>query len=142
MRHTEVVLAEVREEPLSVDEVLAAVRHPEAGAVSLFVGMVRDHDHGADVAGLDYSAHPSATETAQTLAERIAGQGEAVRIAVVHRVGSLAVGDLAIVAAVSAAHRAEAFSACRELVDGFKASVPIWKHQLFCDGTDEWVGTP
>lgn len=136
----EVVLAAISAEPLSVDAVLAAVRDPRAGAAVVFVGVVRDHDHGRGVTVLEYSAHPAAQDAATALAAELAQRGEAVRIAVVHRVGTLAVGDLAVVAAVSAEHRAEAFTVCRELVDRFKAEVPVWKHQHFTDGGDEWVG--
>lgn len=138
----QVVLAEVRDTPLSVDELLAAVRDRRAGATCLFVGHVRDHDHGESVEVLDYEVHPSAARVASDLAARMAADGRVLRIAVVHRYGHLEVGDLAVVAAVSAAHRAEAFEVCRALVDEFKATVPIWKHQTFTDGSDEWVGLP
>lgn len=149
-----VTLAEIRETPLSVDEVLSSVADPRAGGTCLFVGTVRDHDTKASVpdgAGhvehegvtqLDYSAHPQAAEVARALAERLAADGRSVKIAVVHRVGRLEVGDLAVVVGVSAEHRAEAFDVCRELIDEFKATVPIWKHQRFADGSDEWVGLP
>lgn len=142
-----VALAEIRDTPLSVDEVLTRVGDPAAGGTCLFVGTVRDHDgHGADpaksVEHLDYSAHPQAAEVATALAERLAADGRSVRIAVVHRVGRLEIGDIAVVVGVSAAHRGEAFDVCRELIDTFKATVPIWKHQRFADGADEWVGLP
>lgn len=137
-----VAMAEIRETPLSVDEVLACVSDPTAGGICLFVGVVRNHDHAHDVEHLDYSAHPQAADTARALAERLAADGRSVRIAVVHRVGRLGIGDLAVVVGVSAAHRGEAFEVCRELIDEFKATVPIWKHQLFADGADEWVGLP
>lgn len=146
MSRVTVTLAEIRQSPLSVDEVLASVADPHAGGTCLFVGTVRDHDarDGVDeaVTDLDYTAHPQAAETARALAERLAADGRAVRIAVVHRVGSLAVGDIAVVVGVSAAHRGEAFDVCRELIDEFKATVPIWKHQRFADGEQEWVGLP
>ena len=135
-----VTLAEIRETPLSVDEVLGRVTDARAGGICLFVGTVRDHDGGSAVADLDYSAHPLAAETARALADRLAVDGRAVRIAVVHRVGPLAVGDIAVVVGVSAEHRAEAFEVCRALIDEFKATVPIWKRQHFDDGRDEWVG--
>jgi molybdopterin synthase catalytic subunit len=159
-RHTiagvTVTLAEIRETPLSVDEVLTSVSSPRAGGVCLFVGTVRDHDGPArvaagevagevadkTVAALDYSAHPQAAESARALAERLAADGRSVRIAVVHRVGHLEVGDIAVVVGVSAEHRGEAFDVCRELIDEFKATIPIWKHQQFADGADEWVGLP
>ena len=142
-----VTLAEIRETPLSVDEVLASVSTPRAGGVCLFVGTVRDHDGptgaaDSDVAALDYSAHPQAAEAARALADRLASDGRAVRLAVVHRVGHLEVGDIAVVVGVSAEHRGEAFDVCRELIDEFKATIPIWKHQRFADGADEWVGLP
>ncbi len=143
-----VTLAEIREAPLSVDEVLASVSDPRAGGTCLFVGTVRDHDgHGGSndrkgVVHLDYSAHPQAADTARSVAEKLAADVRVVRIAVVHRVGHLAVGDLAVVVGVSAEHRGEAFEVCRQLIDEFKATVPIWKHQRFVDGADEWVGLP
>lgn len=138
----EVVLVDVRDEPLSVDEVLASVRHPEAGGLALFVGVVRDHDHGAEVSGLDYSAHPSVVDALRQVCEEVAARHDVIRAAAVHRVGHLEIGDAAVVACVSAAHRGEAFEACRDLVDTLKATVPIWKHQRFADGSDEWVGLP
>ncbi|MEO7130361.1 MAG: molybdenum cofactor biosynthesis protein MoaE [Dermatophilaceae bacterium] len=137
-----VTLCEIREAPLSVDEVLSAVSDARAGGVCLFVGTVRDHDHGESVEELDYSAHPQAAQTARSLAERLVADGRSVRIAVVHRVGRLEIGDIAVVVGVSAEHRGEAFEVCRELIDEFKATVPIWKHQRFGDGRDEWVGLP
>ena len=139
---TEVVVAEIRDAPLSVDEVIEAVRDRQAGAVVTFIGYVRDHDHGDSVDVLDYECHPSAAEVAGGLAGRLAADGRALRLGVIHRVGHLAVGDIAVVAAVSAAHRAEAFEVCRLLIDAFKSTVPIWKHQTFTDGSDEWVGLP
>jgi molybdopterin synthase catalytic subunit len=136
-------LIDVRETELSVDEVRAAVADPAAGGIALFAGAVRDSDHDRDVSGLSYSAHPSATGELRRVAETIAEKFPAVvGIAAVHRVGDLAIGDLAVVLAVSCPHRSEAFDACRELIDLLKASVPIWKHQRFGDGTAEWVGTP
>ena len=138
----EVVLADIRDTPLSVDEVLDAVRHPRAGGIATFVGVVRDLDHGQGVEALDYTSHPSAPQVLREIAERLAAGADVIRVAAVHRVGHLEIGDLAVVVAVSAAHRGTAFDVCRELVDTLKATVPIWKHQIFDDGSDEWVGTP
>jgi molybdopterin synthase catalytic subunit len=135
-------LAAIRESGLSLDEVRAAVAGPGACAIALFAGTVRDNDHDHGVTGLSYSAHPTAEAELRQVAEAIAEKFAVLGVAVVHRIGDLAVGDLAVVAAVSSAHRAEAFDACRELIDELKATVPIWKHQRFTDGTDEWVGTP
>jgi molybdopterin synthase catalytic subunit len=127
---------------LSVDEVRAAVADPAAGGIALFAGAVRDSDHDRAVRGLSYSAHPSAVDELRRVAEVIAEKYPVIGIAAVHRVGDLAIGDLAVVLAVSCPHRAAAFDACRDLIDILKASVPIWKHQRFGDGTAEWVGTP
>jgi len=135
-------LIAVRESELSVDEVRAAVADPAAGGIALFAGTVRDSDHDRGVSGLSYSAHPSAEGELRLVAEVIAEKYPVIGIAAVHRVGDLGVGDLAVVLAVSCPHRAEAFDACRDLIDILKASVPIWKHQRFDDGTAEWVGTP
>jgi molybdopterin synthase catalytic subunit len=135
-------LIAVRESELSVDEVRAAVADPAAGGIALFAGAVRDSDHDRGVSGLSYSAHPSAVDELRQVAGVIAEKYPVIGIAAVHRVGDLAIGDLAVVLAVSCPHRAEAFDACRDLIDILKASVPIWKHQRFDDGTAEWVGTP
>lgn len=135
-----VLLAEVREAPLTVDEALDLVRDPACGGIALFVGTVRDHDHGQDVVGLDYSAHPLATEQLATVCATVADAYPGIRVAAVHRVATLQVGDVAVVVAVSAPHRAQAFDACREVIDTLKHEVPIWKHQTFADGGDEWVG--
>ena len=136
-------LIAIRDRVLSVDEVRAAVAGPGAGGIALFAGAVRDHDHARGVTGLSYSAHPTAEAELRRVAELVAEKFRGVLgVAVVHRTGDLEVGDLAVVAAVACPHRAEAFDACRELIDVLKSSVPIWKHQRFTDGTAEWVGTP
>jgi molybdopterin synthase catalytic subunit len=138
---TVIRLAELRDAPLSVDEVRAAVNHPAAGGVALFVGAVRDHDHGRGVSSLSYSAHPSAEAELRRVAEKVAASYRVRALAAVHRVGDLNVGDLAVVVAVACDHRSEAFDACRSLIDELKASVPIWKHQQFADGESEWVSS-
>jgi molybdopterin synthase catalytic subunit len=135
-------LIAVRESELSVDEVRAAVADPAAGGIVLFAGAVRDNDHDQDVTGLSYSAHPTAESELRRVAEEIAEKYPVTAVAAVHRVGDLAIGDLAVVVAVSCPHRGDAFEACRALIDELKASVPIWKHQRFADGTAEWVGSP
>jgi molybdopterin synthase catalytic subunit len=133
-------LTAIRDTPLSVDEVYQAVMADEAGGIALFAGAVRDHDHGELVTGLSYQAHPSAGAELRRVAEEVAEKFPTLGVAAVHRVGDLAVGDLAVVVAVSCAHRGEAFDACRMLIDELKATVPIWKHQQFGDGSSEWVG--
>jgi molybdopterin synthase catalytic subunit len=134
-------LAEVRDTPLSVDEVHDAVADPAAGGIALFTGAVRNHDRGRDVQHLSYSAHPSAAAELRRVCEKVAGGFDVTAIAAVHRVGDLAVGDLAVVVAVSCPHRAEAFTACRALIDELKQTVPVWKHQVFGDGESEWVNS-
>jgi len=131
----------VRETELSVDEVRGAVADPAAGGIALFAGAVRDEDHDKRVIGLSYSAHPSAEAELRRVAEQIAEKFKVTAVAAVHRIGDLDIGDLAVVVAVSCPHRAEAFDACRALIDELKATVPIWKHQRFADGTSEWVGS-
>ena len=138
---TVVRLAELRDTPLSVDEVLAAVADPGAGGIDLFVGVIRDHDGPREVTGLSYSAHPSAEAELRIIAEKVAADFEVRALAAVHRIGELDVGDIAVVVAAACPHRAEAFEACRALIDNLKHSVPIWKHQLFRDGSSEWVGS-
>jgi molybdopterin synthase catalytic subunit len=134
-------LAEVRSTPLSVDEVRGAVADPAAGGIALFAGAVRDHDEGKTVTSLSYTAHPSAPDQLRQVAERIAGRFDVKAIAAVHRIGDLAIGDLAVVVAVSSGHRATAFDACRALIDELKQTVPIWKHQRFEGGASEWVNS-
>lgn len=136
---TVVRLIDVRSEPLSVDEIHDAAADPAAGAVALFIGTVRDHDHGRGVTALSYSAHPSATAELGRVAEKIAASYPILSLAVTHRTGDLQIGDLAVVAAVGAQHRDVAFAACHALVDELKATVPIWKHQFFTGGDSEWV---
>jgi molybdopterin synthase catalytic subunit len=135
-------LLAVREQPLSVDEVLAAVADPSAGGTVVFIGTVRDEDSGKSVDALGYSAHPTVDDALRTVAERVAAEHPVIALAAVHRVGDLAVGDVAVVVAVSCAHRGDAFAAARQLIDDLKSTVPIWKHQTFGDGSDEWVGLP
>jgi molybdopterin synthase catalytic subunit len=110
-----------------------------AGAVVTFAGQVRDHDHGREVVRLEYEAHPSAEALVREVADDITARHDVIAVAVAHRVGRLAVGDVALAVAVSAAHRGEAFAACGALVDGVKRRLPVWKHQVFADGSDEWV---
>ena len=139
---TAIRLVELRETPLDVTEVVDALADPASGGLTLFVGRVRQEDGGRAVDGLDYSAHPSALERLREVCERIAAEFDLHEVAAVHRTGALAIGDIAVIVATSSAHRNEAFRASRALIDTLKAEVPIWKHQRFSDGTDEWVGTP
>jgi molybdopterin synthase catalytic subunit len=138
---TVIRMTEMRSEPLSVDEIRAAAADPAAGAIALFLGTVRDHDHGRGVTALSYSAHPSAETELGRVAEKIAASYPILSLAVAHRTGDLQIGDLAVVAAVGAAHRDVAFTACHALIDELKATTPIWKNQHFTDGDSEWVNS-
>lgn len=135
------MIARIESEPLDVAAHIAAVTTSADGAVATFVGLVRDHDPSVEgeVVALEYSAHPDAEQALAAIASDITAKGE-VRAAVSHRIGRLNVGEAAIVAAVAAAHRAEAFDACRQLVERVKAEVPIWKREILADGTHTWVG--
>lgn len=133
-----VVRAEVTSEPVSVAELAAAVEDRAAGAVLTFDGVVRDHDGGRGVIGLTYSSHPSADEIVRAIAQEVASRPGLRAVAVVHRVGDLRIGETALGVAVSADHRAPAFDALREAVEEVKKRLPIWKHQLFADGSKEW----
>jgi molybdopterin synthase catalytic subunit len=133
------VLAGISSEPIGLDGVEEFVRAAENGAVVSFSGVVRDHDGGRSVSALEYQAHPEAERfIAECCREVAASTG--LRVAALHRVGALEIGDTALVAAVAAPHRREAFEACAELVELIKKRVPIWKRQRFADGVSEWVG--
>ncbi|ROP64938.1 molybdenum cofactor biosynthesis protein MoaE [Curtobacterium sp. ZW137] len=136
-----VVLSDVVDRAITVAETADVVATDQDGAVVTFAGVVRDHDDGKGVTALEYERHPSAGEVITEVAATIAADHPGVRIAVLHRVGKLIVGDVALAAAVSSAHRAEAFAACAALIDLVKERVPIWKHQRFTDGSDEWVAS-
>jgi molybdopterin synthase catalytic subunit len=137
-----VVRAALTETPISLTEHEELVAHEAAGAVVGFAGVVRDHDGGRGVLRLEYSAHPSAGQTMVEVLDEIAGSAVGVRaIAASHRVGPLAIGDAALVVAVAADHRKAAFDTCALLVDVIKERLPVWKHQFFGDGTDEWVNS-
>ncbi|WP_167306106.1 molybdenum cofactor biosynthesis protein MoaE [Rathayibacter sp. VKM Ac-2760] len=136
-----VALARLSREAITVDECEHAVESPTHGAVVTFAGVVRDHDEGRGVLRLAYEAHPEAPAALSASARRIAEHFPEVRVAAVHRVGDLVVGDLALACAVASAHRAAAFEACAALVDDIKATVPIWKEQSFVDGSSEWVAS-
>lgn len=137
---TRVLRAAVTAEPISLHDHERLVAQASSGAIVGFAGVVRDHDGGRTVLRLDYSAHPSAEQTLIEVLEEIAASATGVRaIAASHRIGGLAIGDAALVVAVAADHRGAAFATCAAVVDSVKARLPVWKHQFFADGTDEWV---
>jgi molybdopterin synthase catalytic subunit len=125
--------------PLDAAAIEAAVATRADGALVTFRGIVRDHDHGQAVTGLDYLAHPDAEDFLRASCERVAAE-TGLRVAAAHRTGPLEIGDLALVAAVAAPHRVAAFAAIDRLVDDIKSTVPIWKRQHVAGGTTEWVG--
>lgn len=141
-----IALTQLTREPLDVSAHLAAVASPRAGASAVFIGTVRDHDRdaGGTVVTLEYSAHPDAERILGELAVQADAAHEqdptGLRIAVSHRLGSLGVGEAAIMCAVSSAHRADAFEVARDVVERVKAELPVWKRQLEADGTAGWVG--
>ena len=139
MTTTATVTTAVTTDELDITAHERAVASAAAGAVVSFGGVVRDHDHGRPVTLLEYEGHPSAAEVLQRVAEEIAAHPDVYAVAVSHRLGALEIGDVALAAAVSTAHRAAAFAACARLVDEVKARLPVWKHQVFAEGTDEWV---
>ncbi len=139
---TVVLRSALTDQPISLVEHEELVAHHAAGAVVGFAGVVRDHDGGRDVVRLEYSAHPTAGETMAQVLSEVAAQSDGVRaIAASHRVGALRVGDAALVAAVAADHRHAAFETCARLVDAVKERLPVWKHQFFADGSEEWVNS-
>lgn len=139
---TLILRAALTEGPILLTEHEELVSNESAGAVVGFAGVVRDHDGGRHVLRLEYSAHPLAEQTLAEVLAEVAAQAVGVRaIAASHRVGPLAIGDAALVAAVAADHRKAAFDTCALLVDAIKERLPVWKHQFFADGTEEWVNS-
>jgi MoaE-MoaD fusion protein len=134
------VLAEVRSEALSVDEVLRAVQHASAGGVVVFLGVVRDHAEGKAVARLDYEAYVElANKEMKRILQALMQEHAGTRLAATHRVGELTIGDTAVVVAASAPHREQAFAVCRLAIDRIKQTVPIWKKEWAPDGSALWV---
>lgn len=137
----DVVYATVTEDHVEMTDLVEMVERPEAGAIMTFRGIVRNHDAGRSVDSIDYEAHPDAAAVVARVAHEVAKKSGCLAIAVVHRAGHLEIGDLALGAAVSAAHRVEAFNALNEVVEQVKLQLPVWKKQQFPDGTHEWSGS-
>lgn len=136
------VWTEVSDQPLNLDRHVEFVSVPECGAVATFIGRVRDHDKGRSVTQLEYSSHPSAAAVLAEVANEQLTVSGVSRIAVSHRVGTLSIGDDALIAAVSAPHRELAFATIADLVEQVKQRLPIWKKQDFVEGDSEWVNSP
>ena len=134
------VLARVSRQAVDVGRLAELVGTPAAGAIVTFRGQVRDHDEGRAVVAIDYEAHPDADAVVRRIAEDAARGSGASRIAVLHRTGHAEVGDVALGAAVSAAHRKEALRVLEDVVEKVKLQLPVWKRQFFADGTSEWTG--
>lgn len=138
-----VLRAALTDQPITLREHEDLVHERAAGAVVGFVGAIRDHDGGRQVRKLEYSAHPSAADVIAEVVADVCANSVGVRaVAASHRIGPLHIGDAALVVAVAADHRQAAFETCAHMVDAIKARLPVWKHQFFADGTDEWVGSP
>ena len=135
-----VLLASIGESPIDVGRAVTLVSGPSIGGIALFIGIVRSHDHGADVTSLDYTQHPSASDVLERCAAETAELHNVEAIAVEHRIGHLEVGDVAVVVAVGAVHREAALAGSAHLINTLKAEVPIWKEQHFTSGEAEWVG--
>lgn len=134
------LLVRVQTEPLSVDEALAAVADPGAGATCVFVGTVRDSSASGDVTGLTYEAWDAlASRRLRDIGEELSAGWELRRVAILHRTGELSLGEASVVVAVSAPHRAEAFEACRRGIERLKQDVPIWKKEALVSGEAHWV---
>jgi len=133
------ITAQVTEEKIDAHSLAAQIKNNQSGAVVIFSGDVRDNDHGRSVHALTYEIHPSAQAIIEEITTRIAAKHELISVIAVHRYGAIPVGESAFVVVVSARHRKAAFAACDEIVDIVKAELPIWKYQVFADGTDEWV---
>ncbi|TRZ73619.1 MAG: molybdenum cofactor biosynthesis protein MoaE [Streptomycetaceae bacterium] len=137
----QVVSAVVTSEVVNITDLAALVKDDSCGAVVTFIGDVRNHDGGKDVHVLTYEIHPSAGQEIIRIAQEASNTFDVVKVAVAHRYGQIPIGQTAFAVAVSAHHRESAFEACQALVNTVKAELPIWKHQVFTDGSDEWVNT-
>lgn len=139
-RMREDLLVRITQEPIGADEATAFVADPAAGGTCVFLGTVRDHSEAGEVTGLTYEAWVDlAARRLEELGEDLHSRWALRRVALVHRFGELAVGDVSVAIAVSAAHRAEAFEACRHAIERLKQDVPIWKQEHLVTGESAWV---
>lgn len=137
----EIMTSLVTADPISLEALSRDVQSNFCGAIVTFCGAVRDNDHGKKVVSLKYEIHPSAQEVLMQVVRKVSNRHDVAKVAVAHRYGDIPIGEAAFIVAVSAVHRVAAFEACSELVDEVKAQIPIWKYQVFADGTDEWVNS-
>ncbi|MEO6068443.1 MAG: molybdenum cofactor biosynthesis protein MoaE [Gemmatimonadota bacterium] len=128
------------ESPIRLDPLIDQVRSPDRGGIAIFLGLVRDHHQGKAVLGLDYSAYgPMAESVTEQIIAEVAGRGSQVAVAVQHRIGALTIGDVAVAVVAASAHRAAAFDACRYVIEELKKRVPVWKKEMYVDGSVAWV---
>jgi molybdopterin synthase catalytic subunit len=139
--NTKMVSTAIRDLPINVEQMRASLSSPSIGAMVVFCGDVRDHDHGRTVLSMDYETHPTAEQILKDIGLEIASEFSVAAIAIEHRYGALQIGDTALAVVVACAHRENAFQACQTAVDRVKEKLPMWKHQYFADGTDEWVNS-
>lgn len=134
------VLIQIGVEPIGADEATAFVADPAAGGTCVFLGTVRDHSNEGDVTGLTYEAWNELAETRlREIADEMLSSWPVGKVALLHRVGELAIGEVSVVVACSAPHRAEAFEACRHGIERLKQDVPIWKKESLASGDAHWV---
>jgi molybdopterin synthase catalytic subunit len=137
----QIMRAEVTTAVINVFELANLIRDESCGAIVTFSGDVRNHDCGKEVVSLTYEIHPSAPEKLTEITQSVAEKFQVQKVAIAHRFGEIPIGQTAFAVAVSAHHRESAFDACSALVNEVKEQLPIWKHQVFKDGSDEWVNT-
>ncbi|CAN2172537.1 MoaE Molybdopterin converting factor, large subunit [Candidatus Nanopelagicaceae bacterium] len=135
------ITASVTDQPIVLQDLIDSVKTIQAGALSIFSGDVRDNDADKQVESLTYEIHPSAQKVIEEITARIAAKYDVINVAAVHRYGAIPMGESAFTVVVSAVHRGPAFAACDEIVSVVKAELPIWKYQIFADGTSEWVNS-
>jgi molybdopterin synthase catalytic subunit len=127
------------EKKIDVQEIIDSVRDPGAGGIDIFLGTTRDSSKGNKVLALEYEAYePMALQVLAQISAEAYKRWSLKKVSIVHRIGKVVVGEISVAIAVSAAHRAEAFAACRWLIDSLKKDVPIWKKEIFADGSS-WV---
>lgn len=136
-----VSMYQLSDKSLDINEIVALVGDPAAGAIATFIGTTRNHNEGRRIHSLEYEAYPGMAEKEmRIIGEEAAEQWDVTRVAVVHRTGSVPIGEASVVIAVSTAHRDDAFKACRYIIDELKKRVPIWKKEIY-EGGEVWIGT-
>lgn len=134
-------MQEITSSAIEIQKVIGSVLTPESGGINVFMGTTRNHSHGRRVLALEYEAYaPMAIKMMERIEQEARGRWSLQKIAIVHRLGRVEIGEVSVLIAVSSSHRLEAFEACRYLIDRLKEIVPIWKREFYADGTVEWTG--